>query len=111
MRARRIAANEAVDAMDKYVPYLSGQLSKSASVSPEGDQIYYATKYARAQYYGKIGPFEKGKRNGKMYNIRHWTTATHPLAHSHWDMSMKANREDMKAIKDSFSKALNRYEK
>lgn len=96
LKARRIVANESLAAMDKYVPYLEGNLSKQVYIATDGSKLVYTMPYAKAQFYGVI--------NGSP--ITHWTTATHKLATKRWDLSMKGNKEDMNKIMDSYVKAM-----
>lgn len=98
IQARKLAANDARQAMDKYVPYLSGALSKQSFVNDDGSQIWYTVPYAKAQFYGKVG---KGS-----YPVHHWTTATHPKATKRWDLAMKGNDDDMKRVEEAFTKGL-----
>lgn len=96
INARKAMANDALAAMDKYVPYLEGNLSKGTSINADGSQIWYTMPYAKAQFYGVV--------NG--YKITHWTTATHPKATKRWDLAMKNNSDDMDKVKDAFIKGL-----
>lgn len=99
LKARRIVANESLAAMDKYVPYLEGNLSKQVYIAIDGSKIVYTMPYAKAQFYGLVGP-----KPG--YPVKHWTTATHKLATKRWDLAVKGNKEDMKKIMDSYVKAM-----
>ena len=99
LKARRIVANESLAAMDKYVPYLEGNLSKQVYIATDGSKLVYTMPYAKAQFYGLIGP-----KPG--YPVKHWTTATHKLATKRWDLAVKGNKEDMKKIMDSYVKAM-----
>lgn len=96
LKARRIVANESLAAMDKYVPYLEGNLSKQVYIATDGSKLVYTMPYAKAQFYGVI--------NGSP--VSHWTTATHKLATKRWDLAMKGNKEDMEKIMDSYVKAM-----
>lgn len=96
VKARRVVANESLAAMDKYVPYLEGNLSKQVYIATDGSKLVYTMPYAKAQFYGVI--------NGSP--ITHWTTATHKLATKRWDLAMKGNKEDMNKIMDSYVKAM-----
>lgn len=96
LKARRIVANESLSAMDKYVPYLEGNLSKQVYIAIDGSKLVYTMPYAKAQFYGVINDSP----------VTHWTTATHKLATKRWDLAMKGNKEDMKKIMDSYVKAM-----
>lgn len=96
VKARRVVANESLAAMDKYVPYLEGNLSKQVYIATDGSKLVYTMPYAKAQFYGVI--------NGSP--ITHWTTATHKQATKRWDLAMKGNKEDMNKIMDSYVKAM-----
>lgn len=61
-------ASEAQRGMDKYVPYRTSALSKSANVSPF--KVTYNTPYARKVFYGEHLRFSKDQ---------------HPLAQARWD--------------------------
>lgn len=98
-KARKLALNDAHQAMDKYVPYLHGDLSKTSVLSVDGTAVIYTMPYAKAQFYGLVGP-----KPG--YPVTHWTTATHPQASKRWDLKVKGNKADMKGIKDAFVKGL-----
>ena len=56
LKARRIVANESLAAMDKYVPYLEGNLSKQVYIATDGSKLVYTMPYAKAQFYGLVGP-------------------------------------------------------
>ncbi|MBI1718000.1 minor capsid protein [Lactobacillus crispatus] len=96
-KARKLMANDALQAMDKWVPYLEGNLSKSTAVATDGSAIWYYMPYAKAQFYGLVGP-EPG------YPVHHYTTATHKLASKRWDLKLKGSKDDMEKVKSAFIK-------
>ena len=98
-KARKLMANDALQAMDKWVPYLEGNLSKSTAVATDGSAIWYYMPYAKAQFYGLVGP-EPG------YPVHHYTTATHKLASKRWDLKLKGSKEDMEKVKSAFIKGI-----
>ena len=98
-RARKLMANDALQAMDKWVPYLEGNLSKSTAVATDGSAIWYYMPYAKAQFYGLVGP-EPG------YPVHHYTTATHKLASKRWDLKLKGSKDDMEKVKSAFIKGI-----
>lgn len=112
IRARKAAADEARKIMNsKYVPSSTkgedkktgGSLRSMSYVSDDGSQVIYTAKYARAQFYGIIGPFKQGKRAGKTYKIHNYTT---PGTSKRWDLKLKSNNEDMSKVMDTFAKGL-----
>lgn len=112
IRARKAAADEARKIMNsKYVPSSTkgedkktgGSLRSMSYVSDDGSEIVYTAKYARAQFYGIIGPFKQGKRAGKTYKIHNYTT---PGTSKRWDLRLKGNNDDMSKVMDTFAKGL-----
>lgn len=101
LKARRIVANESLAAMDKYVPYLEGNLSKQVYIATDGSKLVYTMPYAKAQFYGLVGP-EPG------YPVHHYTTATHKLASKRWDLKLKGSKDDMEKVKSAFIKGIER---
>ena len=98
-KARKLMANDALQAMDKWVPYLEGNLSKSTAVATDGSAIWYYMPYAKAQFYGLVGP----KPGYPVYN---YTTATHKLASKRWDLKLKGSKYDMEKVKNAFIKGI-----
>lgn len=98
-KARKLMANDALQAMDKWVPYLEGNLSKSTAVATDGYAIWYYMPYAKAQFYGLVGP-----KPG--YPVHHYTTATHKLASKRWDLKLKGSKDDMEKVKSAFIKGI-----
>ena len=98
-KARKLMANDALQAMDKWVPYLEGNLSKSTAVATDGSAIWYYMPYAKAQFYGLVGP-----KPG--YPVHHYTTATHKLASKRWDLKLKGSKDDMEKAKSAFIKGI-----
>lgn len=98
-KARKLMANDALQAMDKWVPYLEGNLSKSTAVATDGSALWYTMPYAKAQFYGLVGP-EPG------YPVHHYTTATHKLASKRWDLKLKGSKDDMEKVKSAFIKGI-----
>lgn len=101
--AKLAMANEALQAMNKYVPSSSmGQNESGATlrgmtfVDDSGDYINYKVPYARAQFYGKVGPYPG-------YPVKHYTT---PGTSKRWDLKLKGNKEEFKAVGDAFIKGL-----
>ena len=99
LKARRIVANESLAAMDKYVPYLEGNLSKQVYIATDGSKLVYTMPYAKAQFYGLVGP-----KPG--YPVHHYTTATHKLASKRWDLKLKGSKDDMEKVKSAFIKGI-----
>lgn len=50
-RARQQLARQVRRRCDKYVPYDTGQLKNTATISPDGRELTYPQSYAGAQYY------------------------------------------------------------
>lgn len=112
IRARKAAADEARKIMNsKYVPSSTkgedkktgGSLRSMSYVSDDGSQVIYTAKYARAQFYGVIGPFKQGKRAGKTYKIHNYTT---PGTSKRWDLKLKGSKDDMEKVKSAFIKGI-----
>lgn len=96
--ARKAAANEAHQAMDKYVPIKKGNLRGKSYVSSDGSHIVYEMPYAKAQFYGIV--------HGSP--VRHYSKHPPDQPSKRWDLRLKGNRSDMAKVKDSFVKELNR---
>lgn len=104
-RARKLMANDALQAMNKYVPSSSqgndesgSTLRGMSSVAEDGSSVMYRAIYARAQFYGFItnkyvGPFR----------IHNYTT---PGTSRRWDLRLKGHKEDMNHVKEAFVKGL-----
>lgn len=112
IRARKAAVDEARQIMNKkYVPSSTkgenketgDSLRRTNSISDDGSQIFYTVKYARAQFYGIIGPFKKGKRAGKTYKVHNYTT---PGTSKRWDQRLTGNKQDMHDVMQTFVNGL-----
>lgn len=105
IKARKLMANDALQAMDKYVPSSTkGQNQSGASlrgmtaVATDGSSIMYRAIYAKAQFYGFIT-----NAHGGPFRIHNYTT---PGTSRRWDLRLKGNSEDMKRVKETFVKGL-----
>lgn len=105
VKARKLMANDALQAMDKYVPSSTkGQNQSGASlrgmtaVAVDGSSIMYRAVYAKAQFYGFIT-----NAYGGPFRIRNYTT---PGTSRRWDLRLKGNSEDMRRVKEAFAKGL-----
>src|SRR5690606_16438560 len=65
-KAQYVYASQVHADMNRYVPFLSGDLRSQSTIAVDGKSIYYNVPYARAKYYGYVG---KGS-----YKVRHYTT-------------------------------------
>lgn len=106
IRGRKAMANDALSAMSKYVPKLEGHLRNSAAIALDGSAIYYHTPYARAQFYGFIN-----NRYGGPFRIYNYTTTekTPPdyvNTSRRWDLRLKGNKDDMKAVKEALIRGM-----
>lgn len=88
-RGRLAMANDAQQAMEKYVPKRSGDLRKYSVVEHDGTSILYTQPYARAQFYGLI--------NG--HPVKNYST---PGTSKRWDLRLKGNTQDMALVKKAF---------
>lgn len=105
IKARKLAANDALQAMDKYVPSSSkgndesgSTLRGMSSVAEDGSSIMYRAIYARAQFYGFIT-----NKYGGPFRIHNYTT--HGTSRR-WDLRLKSNKQDMQEVVDTFTKGL-----
>ena len=105
VKARKLMANDALQAMDKYVPSSTkGQNQSGASlrgmtaVAVDGSSIMYRAVYAKAQFYGFIT-----NAYGGPFRIHNYTT---PGTSRRWDLRLKGNSEDMRRVKEAFAKGL-----
>lgn len=105
IKARKLVANDALQAMDKYVPSSTkGQNQSGASlrgmstVADDGSSVMYSAIYARAQFYGFIT-----NAYGGPFRIQNYTT---PGTSRRWDLRLKGNREDMGRLTETFVKGL-----
>lgn len=71
--------NQAHADMNNYVPMLTGDLRNQSTVSNDAKSIVWNVRYARAQFYGRVG---KGG-----YPVRRYTT---PGTGPRWDEKAKA---------------------
>ena len=104
-RARKLMANDALQAMDKYVPSSTmGENQSGASlrgmtaVATDGSSVMYRAIYAKAQFYGFIT-----NQYGGPFRIHNYTT---PGTSRRWDLRLKGNKEDMNHVKEAFVKGL-----
>lgn len=95
LRMGRLAAiNDAHQAMEQFVPKVSGDLREYSNVNTDGSDIVYAMLYARAQFYGKI--------NG------HPIVDHHPAGtSSRWDLRLKGDQQLMNKVTEAFVKGAN----
>lgn len=104
-RARKLMANDALQAMNKYVPSSSqgndesgSTLRGMSSVAENGSSVMYRAIYARAQFYGFIT-----NKYGGPFRIHNYTT---PGTSRRWDLRLKGHKEDMNHVKEAFVKGL-----
>ena len=104
-RARKLMANDALQAMNKYVPRSSqgndesgSTLRGMSSVAEDGSSVMYRAIYARAQFYGFIT-----NKYGGPFRIHNYTT---PGTSRRWDLRLKGHKEDMNHVKEAFVKGL-----
>lgn len=104
-RARKLMANDALQAMNKYVPSSSqgndesgSTLRGMSSVAEDGSSVMYRAIYARAQFYGFIT-----NKCGGPFRIHNYTT---PGTSRRWDLRLKGHKEDMNHVKEAFVKGL-----
>ena len=105
--ARKLALNDAQQAMEKYVPQLSGDLRNAAAEKIDGTGIIYAMPYAKAQFYGFIT-----NKYGGPFRIHHYTTTAetppdYVNTSRRWDLRLKGNKQDMKKVKEAFVNGAN----
>lgn len=93
-RGRLNMANDAHQAMEKYVPKLSGDLRNASAIALDGTFINYVMPYAKAQFYGFIT-----NQYGGPFRIHNYTT---PGTSRRWDLRLKGNLSEMAMIKESF---------
>lgn len=94
-RGRLSMANDAQQAMEKYVPKKSGHLRDNAKVATDGSSVYYVAPYARAQFYGFI------TNQYGAFRIHNYTTAG---TSRRWDLRLKGNLSEMAILKNEFLK-------
>lgn len=104
-RARKLMANDALQAMNKYVPSSSqgndesgSTLRGMSSVAEDGSSVMYRAIYARAQFYGFIT-----NKYGGPFRIHNYTT---PGTSRRWDLRLKGHKEDMEKVKSAFIKGI-----
>lgn len=93
-RGRLAMANDAQQAMEKYVPKKSGDLRDHAKVATDGASVYYVAPYARAQFYGFIT-----NQYGGPFRIHNYTTSG---TSRRWDLRLKGNLSEMALVKEAF---------
>lgn len=79
-RGRIEMAGQMLMDMNQYVPLLDSPLRQSGTVSADGKEISWSIRYAKAQYYGRVG---KGG-----YPVTRYTT---PGTGPRWDLKAKSN--------------------
>lgn len=95
LRMGRLAAiNDAHQAMEQFVPKVSGDLREYSNVNTDGSDIVYAMPYARAQFYGFI--------NG--YRVHNYTT---PGTSRRWDLRLKGDQQLMNQVTEAFVRGAN----
>lgn len=95
LRMGRLAAvNDAHQAMEQFVPKLSGDLRSYSVIHPDGSGIDYMMPYARAQFYGVV--------NG--HEIRNYTT---PGTSKRWDLRLKGDQQLMSQVTEAFVRGAN----
>lgn len=95
LRHGRLAmANDAHQAMEKYVPKLSGDLRNASAIALDGTFINYVMPYAKAQFYGFIT-----NQYGGPFRIHNYTT---PGTSRRWDLRLKGNLSEMAMVKEAF---------
>lgn len=95
LRHGRLAmANDAQQAMEKYVPKKEGTLRETSKVATDGSSVYYVQPYARAQFYGFIT-----NQYGGPFRIHNYTTSG---TSRRWDLRLKGNLSEMAMIKETF---------
>ena len=104
-RARKLMANDALQAMNKYVPSSSqgndesgSTLRGMSSIAEDGSSVMYRAIYARAQFYGFIT-----NKYGGPFRIHNYTT---PGTSRRWDLRLKGHKEDMEKVKSAFIKGI-----
>ena len=93
-RGRLAMANDAHQAMEKYVPKKEGTLRETSKVATDGSSVYYVQPYARAQFYGFIT-----NQYGGPFRIHNYTT---PGTSRRWDLRLKGNLSEMAMVKEAF---------
>mgnify|MGYP002605803360 CR=1 FL=1 len=97
-QARLNMANDAHQAMDKYIPMLhpdtSENLRSMSFVNSDGTSIIYTAVYAKAQFYGFIT-----NQYGGPFRIHNYTT---PGTSRRWDLRLKGNLSEMAMVKEAF---------
>lgn len=97
-QARLNMANDAHQAMDKYIPMLhpdtSENLRSMSFVNSDGTSIIYNSVYAKAQFYGFIT-----NQYGGPFRIHNYTT---PGTSRRWDLRLKGNLSEMAMVKEAF---------
>lgn len=97
-QARLNMANDAHQAMDKYIPMLhpdtSENLRSMSFVNSDGTSIIYTAVYAKAQFYGFIT-----NQYGGPFRIHNYTTAG---TSRRWDLRLKGNLSEMAMVKEAF---------
>lgn len=104
-RAHKLMANDALQAMDKFVPSSTKSANQSGAslrgqtaVAMDGSYIMYTVPYAKAQFYGFIT-----NSYGGPFRIHNYTT---PGTSRRWDLRLKGRKEDMNKVKQAFIKGL-----
>lgn len=97
-KARLNMANDAHQAMEKYIPMLhpdtSENLRSMSFVNSDGTSIIYTAVYAKAQFYGFIT-----NQYGGPFRIHNYTT---PGTSRRWDLRLKGNLSEMAMVKEAF---------
>lgn len=99
-RAQYIAKNEAMNAMEQFVPRDQGDLrnlARKATVNTQ-TEIIYPVPYAKAQFYGGYIT-----SSGKRVEFTNYTT---PGTGKRWDLRLKGDRQRMSNVKRAYIKAL-----
>lgn len=105
--AQKFVDSECIRRMVRYTPARNNIMTKSATLGTKigSGHIYYASPYARYQYYGYLmvssitgSPWARnGEKKVTTDRMLNYSTARHPEAQRLWFETMKSN--SLKAIK------------
>ena len=88
---RRLFMNDAHQAMEQFVPKLSGKLRNQSAQALDGSHIDYVMPYAKAQFYGIV--------HGTPINPHNYHTSG---TSKRWDLRLKGRKDLMDKCEEAF---------
>lgn len=89
LNGRRLFMNDAHQAMEQFVPKLSGKLRNQSALALDGSHIDYVMPYAKAQFYGIVN-------GSRVHSYTKLGTSCR------WDLRLKGRKDLMDKCEEAF---------